>query len=441
MESVNLADKLLKKIKDRSAQVAVLGLGYVGLPLALESARAGFSVTGIDKNPEKAAKVNQGISYLPDVGEEELKQMVETGRLTATGDFSTLQTADIIVICVPTPLNIRKEPDVSYIKDAVAEILKYSQKGQLITLESTSYPGTTEELIAKPLEKAGLTPGRDAFIAFAPERLDPGNKKFFTWNIPKVVGGVTLTCSEIACAFYGQVIREVKPVSSPQVAEMTKILENTYRAVNISLVNELMLFCDEAGINIWEVIEAASTKPFGMQTFYPGPGIGGHCISVDPFYLSWKAKEFGFHLGFIDWAGRINSLAMGHVVDKVGHALNKQKKCFNGAKILVLGVAYKKDIGDTRESPALYIMEKLIQLNAIIKYYDPYILEVTLPGGKILNSVPLTESEVKEADCVLIITDHSGIDYAWLVKQATIVVDSRNASEKVVSGREKIIGI
>lgn len=441
MESVNLVDKLLKKIKDRSARVAVLGLGYVGLPLALESARAGFFVTGIDKDPKKTAKVNQGISYLSDVREEELKQAVVIGHLTATGDFSSLQTADIIVICVPTPLNIRKEPDLSYIKDAVAEILKYSQKGQLITLESTSYPGTTEELIAKPLEKAGLIPGRDVFIAFAPERLDPGNKKFFTQNIPKVVGGMTPVCTEIACAFYNQVIREVKPVSSPQVAEMTKILENTYRAVNISLVNELMLFCDEAGINIWEVIEAASSKPFGMQTFYPGPGIGGHCISVDPFYLSWKAKEFGFHLGFIDWAGRINSLAMRHVVDKVGHALNKQGKCFNGAKILVLGVAYKKDIGDTRESPALNIMEKLIQLKAIIKYYDPYVPEVTLPGGEILKSVSLTESEVKEADCVLIITDHSGIDYAWLVKGAVIVVDTRNASKKVSSGREKIIGI
>ncbi|MGI6685260.1 MAG: nucleotide sugar dehydrogenase [Bacillota bacterium] len=441
MDILNYADLLQKKINDRSAKVAVMGLGYVGLPFALEGAKAGFHVTGIDLDAEKVTKINLGQTYLIDVTDEELKLVVNAGKLQATGDFSYLKDADIIVICVPTPLNIRKEPDVTYIKDAVAEISKYHRKGQLITLESTSYPGTTEELIAEPLSNKGLIPGEDVFIAFAPERLDPGNKKFYTRNTPKVVGGVTKECLKVACTFYSQVINEVKPVSSPRVAEMTKILENTYRAVNISLVNELMLFCDKAGIDIWEVIEAAATKPFGIQTFYPGPGIGGHCISVDPFYLSWKSKEYDFHLGFIDWAGRINSQVIQHVVNKVGSALNKGRKSLKDAKILVVGVAYKRDIGDTRESPALIIMEKLLQAEAIIKYYDPYVPQVTLAGGRLLKSVSLTESEIKDADCILIITDHTGIDYNMLVNQATLVVDTRNATEKVVSGKEKIVRI
>jgi UDP-N-acetyl-D-glucosamine dehydrogenase len=441
MSITDYADLLQKKIKDHSAQVSVMGLGYVGLPLALEVAKAGFQVTGIDLDPEKVKKVNQGETYISDVTGEELKLAVDSGKLTATGEFQQLNEADVVVICVPTPLNARKEPDVSYINDAVAEIIKYGHRGQLITLESTSYPGTTEELIVAPLTKAGFNPGQDIFVAFAPERLDPGNKNFFTRNTPKVVGGVTSSCLNVACAFYREIINEVKPVSSPRVAEMTKILENTYRAVNISLVNELMLFCDRAGIDIWEVVDAASTKPFGIQTFYPGPGIGGHCISVDPFYLSWKAKDYGFHLGFIDWAGRINNLAMQHVVDKVAEALNRQGKCLNGAQILVVGIAYKKDIGDTRESPALTIMEKLFHTQARVKYHDPYVPQVTLEGRKKLNSVSLTESEVIAADCVLIITDHSGIDYDWLVEKSVLVVDTRNATRKVARGREKITGI
>lgn len=441
MDIIDYAELLKVKTENRTAKVAVIGLGYVGLPLALEGARAGFDVIGIDRNREKVDQVNLGQSYLLDVTDEELKEVIEKGKLVATEDFVCLERADIIVICVPTPLNQRKEPDVSCIKDAVAEILKHHQKGQLITLESTSYPGTTEELIVQPLCKEGLIPGQDMFIAFAPERLDPGNKNFFTRNIPKVVGGVTDQCLRLACSFYCQIISEVKPVSSPMVAEMTKILENTYRAVNISLVNELMLFCDQAQIDIWEVIEAASSKPFGIQTFYPGPGIGGHCISVDPFYLSWKAKEFDFHLGFIDWAGRINSLVIQHVVDKVNSALNNHGKCLNGSKILVVGVAYKRDIGDTRESPALTIMEKLMQSKAEVKYHDPYVPQVVLSEGTVLNNVPLTEFEVQEADCVLIITDHRVIDYHWLVEKASLVVDTRNASGKVVLGREKITRI
>ncbi|HHT64207.1 MAG: nucleotide sugar dehydrogenase [Bacillota bacterium] len=441
MNFMDYADLLKTKIKDRSAKVAVMGLGYVGLPLALEGAKAGFQVIGIDRDGEKVERISQGKNYLLDISEEELKQTVSSGHLIVTGEFCYLKEADIIVICVPTPLNIRKEPDVSYIKDAVTEIVKYRRRGQLITLESTSYPGTTEELIAAPLMEAGLTPGQDVFIAFAPERLDPGNKKFYTRNIPKVVGGETPVCLKTACCFYGEIINEVKPVSSPRVAEMTKILENTYRAVNISLVNELMLFCDQAGIDIWEVIEAAATKPFGIQTFYPGPGIGGHCISVDPFYLSWKAKEYGFHLGFIEWAGRVNNLIIRHVVDKVADALNKHGKCLNGAKILVIGVAYKKDIGDTRESPALVIAERLLQANALIKYFDPYVPEIKLPGGDVFQRISLTEAEIKEADCVLVITDHSSVDYDWLVSHASLIVDTRNALRKVVSGKEKIIRI
>lgn len=441
MEMDDYANLLKEKIAGKKAKVAIIGLGYVGLPLAVECARAGFNVTGIDRDGERVEKVNKGNTYLLDVTDEELKEVIDNGKLAATEDFVCLETVDVVVICVPTPLNKRKEPDVSCIRDAVGEICKHHKNGQLITLESTSYPGTTEELIVCPIRKEGLTPGQDVFIAFAPERLDPGNKKFFTRNIPKVVGGVTDKCLETACSFYREIICAVKPVSSPVVAEMTKILENTYRAVNISLVNELMLFCDQAGIDIWEVIEAASSKPFGIQTFYPGPGIGGHCISVDPFYLLWKAKEIDFHLGFIDWAGRINSQVAEHVVDKVQAALNNQRKCLNGSKILVVGAAYKKDIGDLRESPAISIMEKLITAKALVKYYDPYISEVVLFENKTLRSISLTEDEVKEADCILIITDHTATDYHWLVEKAALVVDTRNAAGQVVKGREKIIRI
>jgi len=435
------ADILQEKIKLRSAKTAIIGLGYVGLPLAIEGARAGFSVTGIDLDHKRVEMVNQGATYLVDVTDRELKQVVESGKLVATTDFQCLEESDVIVICVPTPLNLRKEPDVTCIQDAVSEICKHHKKGQLITLESTSYPGTTEELIVRPLRQEGLTPGQDVFIAFAPERLDPGNKSYFTRNIPKVVGGVTDQCLQVACNFYRQIISEVKPVSSPMVAEMTKILENTYRAVNISLVNELMLFCDQAGIDIWEVIDAAASKPFGIQTFYPGPGIGGHCISVDPFYLSWKAKEYDFHLGFIDWAGRINSRVNQHVVDKVAFALNQRGKCLNGSRILVVGVSYKKDVGDIRESPALTIIEKLLQAKARVKYHDPYVSQIKLSDEAMLKNTPLAENEVADMDCVLIISDHTGINYDWIVEKSSLVVDTRNATKEVAKSRGKIVRI
>jgi len=429
------------KILDRSAQVTVIGLGYVGLPLALEAAKAGFRVVGIDRDPARVEKINRGESYILDVDSGVLEQAVETGRLSASNDFRHLSEADVIIICVPTPLNRRKEPDLSCIEDAVNEICRYSKNGQLISLESTTYPGTTEEIIAKKMRSLGREPGKNVFIAFAPERLDPGNKFFSTANTPKIVGGVTKECLQVASCFYQQIINQVKTVSSPAVAEMSKILENTFRAVNISLVNELMLFCDRIGINIWEVVDAAATKPFGMQTFYPGPGIGGHCISVDPFYLSWKAKEYDFHFGFIEWAGRINSRVNQHMVNKVSLALNDRRHCLNGSRILILGVTYKKDVGDTRESPALPIMEKLFAAKADVRFFDPFISQIVLKGGIIIERVQLTDVELSQADCVLIIADHSDIDYQWVVDRAQLVVDTRNATKSVTEGRAKIVRI
>jgi UDP-N-acetyl-D-glucosamine dehydrogenase len=440
--SINNSDWAMliqEKISNRSARVAVIGLGYVGLPFALEAAQAGFKVTGIDRDTHRVAQVNKGQSYLLDIESSRLEQVVREQRLTATDQFRYLGEADVVVICVPTPLNNRKDPDISFIEDAVNEICKYDRKGRMISLESTTYPGTTEEIIASRMRCLGLEPGKDVFIAFAPERLDPGNSQYGTANTPKVVGGVTEKCREVAACFYRQVISEVKTVSSPGVAEMTKLLENTYRAVNISLINELMMLCDHMGIDIWEVVEAAATKPFGMQTFYPGPGIGGHCISVDPFYLAWKAKEYGYHVGFIEWAGRINNQVTQYVVNKVAEALNNRGRCLKGSRILVVGVTYKKDVADTRESPALVIIEKLLKLKADVRYYDPFISHIILPDRVSLKTVELSEDEVAGADCLLIITDHSAIDYQWLVEKAPVVIDTRNAAGDVKKGREKII--
>lgn len=432
---------LQKKILEHSAKVAVIGLGYVGLPLALEVVRAGFKVTGIDRDAERVKQTNQGKTYLSDINKDQLQKAVENKRLIATTDFHVLREMDVIIICVPTPLNIRKEPDMSYIIDALENICPYLTQGKLISLESTTYPGTTEELIVPRIRQQGLEPGNDVFIVFAPERIDPGNKQFTVRNIPKVVGGVTSQCQKVGISFYQQIIDKVVPVSSPAVAEMTKIWENTYRSVNIALVNELMLLCDRMGIDVWEVVDAAATKPFGIQTFYPGPGVGGHCISVDPFYLAWKAREFEFHTGFIELAGQINSKVMQYVVTKVQKVLNNHGKCLNGSKILVLGVTYKKDIEDTRESPALKIMEKLKEAKASISYHDPYVPSVQLLGGVHLKNVPLTAAEITKADCVLILTDHRVIDYQRLVEKAHLVVDTRNATKDVVKGREKVIRI
>ncbi len=438
-----IALQLKKKIEDHKALIGVIGLGYVGLPLAVEKGKVGFPVIGFDINADRVAKVNAGDNYIGDVKDEELKELAERGILIATTDFSKLADCDVIIICVPTPLTVTRDPDISYMKSAADQIARYIRPGQLVTLESTTYPGTTTEVILPILEVSGLKVGKDFFLAFSPERVDPGNKRFTTQNTSKVVGGVTPTCLEISYTLYTQTIVNVVPVSSPAAAELTKVFENTYRAVNIALVNEMMLLCDRMGLDVWEVVEAASTKPFGIHTFYPGPGVGGHCIPIDPFYLTWKAREYNFHTRFIELAGEINVEVSYYVVNKVYRALNEVEKSVKGANILILGVAYKKDIDDARESPALIIIERLRQEGANITYHDPFIPEIQPHGGmKIhLTSVDLTPEALAAADGVLILTDHSAIDYDQVVEQAQLVVDTRNATKNVRNNREKIFKI
>lgn len=438
-----LAKTLKEKVLAHSATVGVIGLGYVGLPLAVEKGKVGFPVIGFDINAARVARVNAGDNYIGDVKDEELQALTQKGTLTATTEFERLSECDVVVICVPTPLTITRDPDISYIEASTAQIAKYLRPGQLITLESTTYPGTTEEVILPLLEKSGLKVGKDFFLAFSPERVDPGNKRFSTNNTSKVVGGVTPVCLEIAYTFYAQTIVNVVPVSTTAAAELTKVFENTYRAVNIALVNELMLLCDRMGIDIWEVVEAAGTKPFGIQTFWPGPGVGGHCIPIDPFYLTWKAREYDFHTRFIELAGEINVEASYHVINKIIRALNDENKSLKDAKIFVLGVAYKKDIDDVRESPALKIMELLRKNGANISYHDPYIPVIEPHGGSTihLESMELSDDALAAADCVLILTDHSAIDYQRVVDQARLVVDTRNATRDVENNREKIVKI
>lgn len=434
---------LKEKIDKYAAKIAVIGMGYVGLPLAVEKAKVGFNVIGIERNRQRVEMINEGRNYIGDVKDEELRELVFENKLRATDDYQVLREADIIVICVPTPLSKNRDPDISYIMSATKMIAKHLRKGQLITLESTTYPGTTTEVILPTLEASGLKVGQDFFLAFSPERVDPGNKRFTTKNTSKVVGGVTPICLEIACCFYNKTILHVVPVSSPEVAEMTKVFENTYRAVNIALVNELMFLCDKMGLNVWEVLDAAATKPFGIQIFYPGPGVGGHCIPIDPFYLTWKAREYDFFTRFIEVAGEINIEAHYHTVEKVRRALNNLQKSVCGSQILIMGVAYKKDIDDLRESPALKIIELLYNDRAEVVYHDPYIPEIkaTEEFPYALRRVDLSETEIKNADCVLILTDHSQIDYSWVVEHARLVVDARNATKGVKSGREKIVTI
>lgn len=442
-EDQSTAFRLKQKIEDHTARIGVIGLGYVGLPLAVEKGKVGFSVLGFDVNPERVAKVDAGINYIGDVKDEELKELAAKRLIEATTDFSRLTDCDVIIICVPTPLTVTRDPDISYMKAAADEIAKYIRPGQLVTLESTTYPGTTQEIILPVLAESGLKVGQDFFLAFSPERVDPGNKRFTTKNTSKVVGGVTPACLEIAYTLYTQTIVNVVPVSSPAAAELTKVFENTYRAVNIALVNEMMLLCDRMGLDVWEIVEAASTKPFGIHTFYPGPGVGGHCIPIDPFYLTWKAREYDFHTRFIELAGEINVEVSYYVVNKVYRALNEAKKSVKDANILILGVAYKKDIDDVRESPALIIMERLRKEGAKVTYHDPYIPVIEPHGGCTLRleSLQLTPEVLSAADCVLIITDHSGIDYDQVVEHAQLVVDTRNATKQVTRHRAKIFKI
>lgn len=417
---------LNRKIRHKEAKIAVIGLGYVGLPLAVEKAKAGFRVTGLDRKEERVAKVNNGENYIPDVLDVELSDAVNSGKLCATGDYEIVAHSDVVTICVPTPLDEAKNPDTRYIENVVENALPYAHKDQLFILESTTYPGTTEEVIQPRLEDAGFTLGEDIYLAFSPERVDPGNNHHKTGNTPKVVGGVTKECTEVAKSLYEEVIDEsIHPVSSPAVAEMEKLLENVFRIVNISLVNELAMLTDKMDINIWEVIEAAKTKPFGFMPFYPGPGLGGHCIPLDPFYLSWKAKQHDFFTRFIDLAGQINAQMPEYVVQKSMELLNEKGKSLRDSKIKLIGVAYKEDVDDIRESPALEIMKKFKQRGAEVFYHDPHIDRVSL-NGSTYNSRPLDADNLKDADLVLITTAHSNIQYDKVVENADLIYDTRN---------------
>ena len=425
-----LARELGDKIASRSARTGVVGLGYVGLPLAVEFARSGFHTTGIDLDGRKIEAINAGRSYIPDVATDDVARFRTAGLLDATTDFSVVSELDTINICVPTPLRKTKDPDMSYIVSAAESIASHLHPGMLVVLESTTYPGTTEEVVQPLLEANGLRAGRDFFLAFSPERVDPGNPTFQTHNVPKVVGGLTRACSELAAALYGTAIKTIVPVSSTRVAEMVKLLENTFRAVNIGLVNELALMCDRMNIDVWEVVEAARTKPFGFMAFYPGPGLGGHCIPIDPVYLSWKAKQSGFDPRFIELAGHINGAMPHYVVEKVVEALNSRRKAVNGSNVLIVGVAYKRDIDDLRESPALDVMGLLHGKGARVSYADPHIPEVdarSWSGQYALRSVPATAETFGQYDCIVIVTDHTDFDYRAMVERADIIVDTRNA--------------
>ncbi len=433
-------DRLMDRLTNRTALIGVVGLGYVGLPLAVEHALAGFSVIGLDDNLSKVERVNRGENYIPDVDSQTLKALTRDKRLKATGDYQDLTEADVIIICVPTPLTTNKEPDLSYILAVADKVRKIMRPGQLIALESTTYPGTTEEVLQPILETSGLRIGEEFFLAFSPERVNPGDPVYKTRNTPKLVGGVTDKCRKVATALYQQSITQVIPVSSPRVAELSKVFENTYRAVNIALVNELALLCDRMQLDVWEVLEAAGTKPFGIQIFQPGPGVGGHCIPLDPFYLSWKAREYDFPTRFIELAGEINLRMPYFVVDKVTRAMNTRKKAINGSRILLLGIAYKKDINDERESPALKVFELLEQQGAHVEFHDPYV-PVVKPHtffSRQIRSVELSQELLESQDCVVITTDHSCIDYEWVVNHSALVVDSRNATKKL-GGRDNIV--
>jgi len=421
-------EELAGKIQAKTAQVGVIGLGYVGLPLAVEFAKTGFQVTGIDVSENKVAQINSGVSYIQDVPTKEVAELVKAGKLRATADFSVIRDLDTINIAVPTPLRKTKDPDMSFVVAAAREVAKYAHQGLLVILESTTYPGTTDELLWPMIEESGLKVGEDFFLCFSPERVDPGNPKFNTKNIPKVVGGMTPACTRLAALLYSQSLEHVVPVSSTRVAERVKFLENTFRMINIGLVNELALMCDRININVWEVIEAAATKPFGFMPFYPGPGLGGHCIPIDPFYLSWKTKQAGIEARFIELAGYINGQMPHFAADKVQNALNDVQKPLKGSHVHVLGVAYKRDIDDVRESPALDIIHLLMKRGARITYSDPYVPCIDVEGHKFTAAPGM--DVYNQADCVLIVTDHASVDYADVLDRAKLIVDTRNAMKK-----------
>ncbi|CAM3262775.1 nucleotide sugar dehydrogenase [Rhodothermus bifroesti] len=435
MESVDKAT-LLARIRSKEAVVGVVGLGYVGLPFAVEKAKVGYRVLGIEQNPRRAEKINRGENYIRDVRDEELRQLVAAGLIAAETDFARVPEMDVIVICVPTPLTKNLTPDLQYVEHVTREIARRLRPGQLVSLESTTYPGTTEEVMLPILEgESGLKVERDFFLAHSPERVDPGNRRYTTKNTSKVVGGVGPESLEVAVAFYSQTIEHVVPVSSAKAAELVKVFENTFRAVNIALVNELALLCDRMGLNVWEVLEAAFTKPFGIMPFWPGPGVGGHCIPVDPHYLEWKAKELNFNTHFIALAGEINRKMPEFVREKAYRVLNRLGVAPSRARVLVLGVAYKRDLEDWRESPALEVMRLLEADGVQVHYHDPFVPEVVV-GGQLWRSVPLEAELLAQADLVIITTDHSTVDYRWVVEQARAILDTRYATRGIAS--EKI---
>lgn len=429
---------LEEKIRKKTAKIGVIGLGYVGLPLAVGFANAGFEVFGIDSDPRKVRNINKGCSDILDVGGKEVKTLVSKGKLHATLSYDILSKLDTVSICVPTPLGKTREPDISFVMSAGREVAKRLKKSMLVILESTTYPGTTDELILPLLSGKGLKAGKDFYLAFSPERVDPGNGLFNTGNIPKVVGGITARCTKMAKLLYEQVCETVIPVSSSRIAEMVKLLENTFRSANIALVNEMALICDRMGIDVWEVVRAAATKPFGFMPFYPGPGLGGACIPVDPYYLTWKSRLMGYEAKFIELAGEINRSMSEYVVDKIADALNERRKSVKGSSILILGVAYKKDINDGRESPAIEITDILREKGAKLSYNDPLIPKMEF-GGKVMKSVPLTGRVLGEADCVVIIADHSKYDFTWIASKSNLIVDTRNATGFLKKYRRKIV--
>lgn len=429
---------LIDKVINKKAKIGVIGLGYVGLPLAVLFAQKGFKVFGIDIDKDRVKKAKTGQSYILDVAGRQLKEVTSKKGLQVTDNFSAVKKLDAIIICVPTPLKEKKEPDLSYIVSAVENIKRFMKKGQIIVLESTTYPGTTEEIILPLLESTGFKEGKDFYLAFSPERIDPANPRYKTENTPKVIGGISPKSTRMAKVLYSQVIRKVVSASSAKVAEMAKLLENTFRVVNIGLVNELMLLCDKLGIDIWEVIEVAKTKPYGYMPFYPGPGVGGHCIGIDPIYLSWKANGHGFKARFIELASYINSQMPHYVVERITRALNQHKKPLKGSKVLILGAAYKKDVKDLRESPAIEVISILQKAKAQVSYYDPY-----LPYLKIdsidLKSVRFSAANFRDKDCAVILTAHSNVDYEFVLKHSSLIVDTRNAFKTIKGKKDKLI--
>lgn len=436
---------LLSKIEDKSARVGIIGLGYVGLPLAAGLAKCGYQVMGVDVSPEKVKHLNEGVSYIPDVPSTELVVLVDAGKFTATVDYDVLREIDIIFICVPTPFDSMKAPDLTYVRQAAASIAARLRAGQLVILQSTTYPGTTEEIVQPLLEETGLVAGQDFFLAFSPERIDPGRVDYTVENTPKVVGGINTESAELTGRLFSYLTPQIHLVSSPRAAEMTKLLENIFRSVNIALVNELAILSERMDINFWEVIEAAKTKPFGFMPFYPGPGVGGHCIPVDPYYLSWKAREYDFYTRFIELAAEVNGDMPYHIVKLITDGLNRHGKSLRNANVLILGVAFKPNIDDARNSPAERVIELLLKQGSQVFYHDPYVPAFRVGGDIVLKevqtieSMALTPQTLAEVDCCVIITDHHTFDYDWIVEHSQLVVDTRNATKNVTQNRTKIL--